>query len=119
MLRDSFSSKTCAAFKTRELPSEHAARGRRKAAMALKSTSYGPTTDGSNDTGTSRMKKPGHRKPQMFNLSTYKIHSLGDYTNAIHMFGTTNSYNMQVVGKSSLFQVSLTNRNDQDEFEHR
>ena len=119
MLRDSFSSKTCAAFKTCELPSEHAACGRCKAAMALKSTSYGPMTDGSNDTGTSRMKKPGYRKPRMFNLSTYKIHSLGDYANAIRVFGTTDSYNTQVVGKSSLFQVSLTNGNDQGELEHR
>lgn len=32
-----FESETCSAFKTRELPSEEAARGRRKAALALKS----------------------------------------------------------------------------------
>ena len=111
MLHDSFISKTCAAFKTRELPSEHAARGCRKAAIAIKSKSYSLTMNGSNSAETSSMKK-GHGKPRTFNLSTYNIHSLGDYAKAIRMFGTTDSYNMQVVRKYFLLQASLTNRND-------
>lgn len=114
-----FSSTTCAAFMTWELPSEQAARGRHKAAMAKKSASNGPTIDGSNGPGVLPAKKGHGGKLRTFNLSTYKIHSLGDYAKAICMFGTTDSYNTQVVSKSFLFQASLTGENKQGELEHR
>ena len=34
---------------------------------------------------------------KIFNLDTYKYHSLGDYTSTIHRFGTTNSYSTTMV----------------------
>ena len=33
-----------------------------------------------------------------FNLSTYKLHALGDYTDTIHQQATTDSYSTQMVG---------------------
>jgi hypothetical protein len=74
---------TCAAFRTQELPRETAARGRRKAAMAVK-------------TGQPTTKKSGARFKQ-FNLCTYKLHALADYAKTIRLFGTTDNYNTQVV----------------------
>lgn len=32
-----------------------------------------------------------------FNLLTYKLHALGDYTASIRLFGTTDSYTTQIV----------------------
>jgi len=77
-----FSSTTCAIFKTCKLSSE-------EAALALKATSAAEIPE------TSGMKKG--KREWTFNLLTYKIHSLGDYAKAICAFGTTDSYNMQVV----------------------
>lgn len=36
-------------------------------------------------------------KVKMFNLSTYKLHALGDYVSTIRLFGTTDSYSTQIV----------------------
>jgi hypothetical protein len=72
-----FTSKTCAAFQTRELPSEEAARGRRQAALAAKGQSV--TKD------TNVIKRDKGSKSKLFSLSTYKIHALGDYVKAIQM----------------------------------
>ncbi|PBK80925.1 hypothetical protein ARMGADRAFT_949020 [Armillaria gallica] len=33
---------------------------------------------------------------KVFNLQRYKLHSLGDYAQAISMFGTTDSYSIQI-----------------------
>ncbi|KIK72621.1 hypothetical protein PAXRUDRAFT_798128, partial [Paxillus rubicundulus Ve08.2h10] len=70
---------TCNAFQTRELPSETAARRRRQEMNVT----------------SSRIQDPGAR-PKTFNLLTYKFHALGDYVNTIKMFGTTDSYTMQI-----------------------
>lgn len=37
------------------------------------------------------------RRPKVLNLSTYKVHALGDYVNTIRTFGTTDSYSTQTV----------------------
>jgi hypothetical protein len=76
-----FASKTCAAFVTRELPSEETARRRRTAA---KNT----TGAGGVETG---------RKIKTLNLSTYKMHTLGDYVSTIRRYGTTDNYSTQTV----------------------
>ena len=73
---------TCAVFKTTELPSEVAARQRR---------SEGQLQPESRAAGLAGA------KPKTFNLSTYKLHALGDYVNAIRMFGTTDSFTTQIV----------------------
>ena len=84
-----FASRTCSAFNTKELPTEETARRRR---TAPKDPKAAPTTG----------KGP---KTKKFNLSTYKLHALGDYVNAIRRFGTTDNYSTQTV--SSLSSVAL------------
>lgn len=46
------------------------------------------------------------KRHRTFNLSTYKIHALGDYASAVVEFGTTDSYSTQIVSPSSLFRLS-------------
>jgi hypothetical protein len=84
----SFASKTCKAFVTQDLPQEEAARGRRQAARAARA---GPASSGAAQPTTAGPKK------REFNLSTYKLHALGDYVNTIQEFGTTDNYSTQVV----------------------
>jgi hypothetical protein len=68
-----FSTVTCAAFSTTELPRERAAR-----------------IPGSTMSG-------GGVKAKGFNLSTYKLHALGDYPQMIRERGTTDNYTSQRV----------------------
>ena len=75
-----FSTATCAAFKTTELPKERAARIRRTA-----------NTPGTSTSG-------GGSKAKGFNLNTYKFHALGDYAQTIRERGTTDNYTSQRVG---------------------
>ncbi|KAF9551882.1 hypothetical protein CPC08DRAFT_647480, partial [Agrocybe pediades] len=77
-----FESVTCSKYVTQELPSEEAARGQRKAAMAAKGTA-------SKGKGKEKEKGPRIRK---FNLSTYKMHGLGDYPYFIRRCATTDNY---------------------------
>ena len=69
-----FSTVTCAEFKTAELPRERAARIRRAANNLGAATSAGGS------------------KAKSFNLSTYKLHTLGDYPQTIRECGTTDNY---------------------------
>ena len=80
---------TCAAFKTMELPSETAARRRRK------EHSLGTTM--STPSGSLTTSTPSAAQPKAFNLTTYKFHALGDYVHSIRLFGTTDSYTTQLV----------------------
>jgi hypothetical protein len=80
-----FVSVTCGAFNTRELPSEEAARGRRKAALAAK---------GKGVRGTAEREHPRIKR---LSLSTYKFHALGSYVRAIRMYGPTDNYSTQPV----------------------
>jgi hypothetical protein len=76
-----FTSVTCPAFNTMELPRESAARQRRA------TNNPGTNTSGS-----------GGAKTKSFNLNTYKIHALGDYPQTIRERGTTDNYTSQRVG---------------------
>jgi len=88
-----FSRDCCAKFNTYDLPRETAARARRRGAKNAKA---GTTSDvASTSEG---------RKRCTFNMSTYKLHALGDYVKAIWEFGTTDNYSTQVV---SIFKLSL------------
>lgn len=89
---------TCEDYITRELPQETAARGRRTAAKALKK--------GDKDKGKAPARKSAKGKAkedeppskiQKLNLSTYKLHSLGDYPDAIPEVGTSDNTNTQTV----------------------
>lgn len=84
-----FARSTCEDFITVDLPSEEAARGRRKAARATRVSSR-PTTQ----KGKEKAKGPKTRK---FNLKTYKMHALGDYAKCIRLFGTSDGYSTQTV----------------------
>ncbi|KAF7431003.1 hypothetical protein PC9H_006718 [Pleurotus ostreatus] len=81
-----FEKHTCAAFETKELPKEEAARGRRQ---NRKQKALNPGPDGSIPV------KIGGPKLKRFNLLTYKFHSMGDYVRTIRRFGTTDSYSTQ------------------------
>jgi len=85
-----FSTVTCLAFKTIELPRERAARIRKVA-----------NTPGSTTTG-------GGSRTKVFNLSTYKLHALGDYPQTIRERGTTDNYTTQRVGMAFTAELCVT-----------
>jgi hypothetical protein len=85
-----FQKDTCIAFKTQELRREAEHRQRQQSrshvGQAEATTSTHQTT----------------RRPKTFNLQTYKLHALGDYSTSIRNFGTTDSYSTEPVGKHVL-----------------
>ena len=86
LLRE-FTTTTCKAFQTVELPRERAARIRRAA--------NGP---GSGTGGT---------RTKTFNLNTYKLHALGDYPGTIRIRGTTDNYTSQRVSHYQPINIQL------------
>jgi hypothetical protein len=88
-----FTKVTCKAFETHELPREAAARVRRNAKKTMPA-----------DGGAAMQAPPLQpRRIKPFNLSTPKLHFLGDYVSTIRHFGTTDSYSTQTVGHSLYF----------------
>lgn len=117
-----FKDKTCAAFITRELEREARAHARRQsknaAAKGKKSATKRPhrasqdvhsefVDAGASDQPTNEpsienaaVDDQPHimdRTLKSFNLNTYKIHALGDYTATIRKYGTTDSYSTELV----------------------
>ena len=90
-------------YHTTELPHEHAARGRREAALAAKQGQSGPGSIGKGKAPASEL------KPKKLNLHTYKYHALGDYPNTIRLMGTTDNYSTQTVSLIFLLTKSLLN----------
>lgn len=84
----SFQSNTCSAFSTRELKREAEGRYRRKARTKTLKDQH-PKEDVPSPAGA--------RHEKTLNLQTYKVHALGDYTEAIRRYGTTDSYSTQPV----------------------
>ena len=76
----SFALDTCPSFATVELPRETEARRWRQ---DKQNASQSSTTPG--------------RQSKGFNLQTYKLHALADYSSQIRMYGTTDSYSTQAV----------------------
>ena len=132
--------KTCAAFDTQELPKEASARHRRKAAAAAKAGKGKEVPirgKGGRGRGREKGRMPGQstRKTttqqaessdahtskirKVFNMCTYKIHSLGHYIAAIARFGTTDSYSTQVVNFNFSILIEFTDFPFQGELEHR
>src|ERR1700678_447836 len=116
---------TCAEFVTRNLLSEEAARGCRKAAKAkLQPTSGRPATMQQSKSKEKVPKLKGKEKVsstlRAFGLSNYKTHALADYPKMIREFGTTDGYSTQNV--SFLFEIKIrveANFHAQGELEHR
>lgn len=91
-----FKKEVCSAYATTELPAEEAARVRRKASAAKKrGAQLAPAA-------ASQM-APQSRRHRAFNLSTYKIHSLGHYATAIRLYGTSDNFNSQTVSRAGIF----------------
>lgn len=91
-----FQKHTCLFFDTRELPSEEAARSRRRTKKAGSTKRLGR----SKQTTASQSSPPlpqSSRKKKTFNLSLIKLHALGDYTRTFKFFGTSDSYSTQPV----------------------
>jgi hypothetical protein len=88
-----FQATTCNAYDTYELPSEEAARGHRTAATRAKKHRNGVSKDVDNLAKGAKT----WQLQKVFNLSTYKVHALGDYTQAIWLFGTTDGFTTWVV----------------------
>ena len=88
-----FQATTCNAYDTYELPSEEAARGRRTAATRAKKHRDGASEDVDNLAKGAKTR----RLQKVFNLSTYKVHTLSDYTQAIRLFGTVDGFTTRVV----------------------
>ena len=97
-----FETVVCAAYETKELPRETAARGRRDAAAAAKAGSKTAAPGGSKGKGkaapaAARQKPGGIPRQAKFELSTFKYHSFGDYPDAVRAFGTLDVLSSQHV----------------------
>lgn len=97
-----FQKTVCPEYDTYDLPTEEAARSRRRTRKAAEPQATHVYADsGSED--DERMKKKGKKKVQVkrktrqLNLDSYKLHSLGGYAKAIRQYGTTDNYNTQTV----------------------
>ncbi|KAN0079957.1 hypothetical protein V8E55_009523 [Tylopilus felleus] len=81
----SFQSTTCTSFSTKELKQETEGRYRRQVQLGVKT--LGQSKENVLPAAT--------RNEKTFNLQTYKLHVLGDYTETIRRYGTTDSYSTQ------------------------
>ncbi|KAH7909388.1 hypothetical protein BJ138DRAFT_1102735 [Hygrophoropsis aurantiaca] len=90
-----FMKTTCAAYKTRELPKESAARGRRSAALNSTKATGVPSMSAKQAGKQKEAPLTSDPKRKLLNLNTYKYHALGDYPDTIRRFGTTDSYSTQ------------------------
>lgn len=81
-----FTEVTCPGFNTVETDREYDAR-RRAAEQRM----------ARQRTNTALSTSAGGKRPKTFNLSTYKLHALGDYVETIKLFGTADSYSTQIV----------------------
>ena len=82
-----FSKDCCTQFKTCDLPRETAARVRRRGAK----TARAPAATSSKTPKTVSDTIEAHKR-HVFNMSTYKLHALGNYVKAIQHYGTTDNY---------------------------
>ena len=81
-----FATVTCPRYVTTELPREASARVKRQQAQVKRGT------------GT-RERKKTTKSPKLkrFNMSTYKMHCIPNYPDAIRRYGMTDSYSTQTV----------------------
>lgn len=121
-----FETVTCAAYDTKELPRETAARDRREAAAAAKAAGKQTPQAASGRTKGKGKAKPaavpkgtkratGSSRHVKFQLSTIKYHSFGDYPDAIRAFGTldvssTQQVSQQYGTRSMLLTLTCTGR---------
>lgn len=87
----SFQSITCSTFSTKELKREAEGRYRRKVRTK--------TLSGQHHKDKENVPSACARQEKTLNLQTYKLHALGDYTQTIRRYGTTDSYSTQPVSQ--------------------
>lgn len=94
-----FQDVTCNEFPMVDLPSEEAARTRRKAAAQKKAGMARKTSQGKKTSLQANLKEKGKAPATLrtFNLASYKLHSLGDYSRTIRLYGATDGYSTQMV----------------------
>ncbi|KAG2059465.1 hypothetical protein BDR06DRAFT_979974 [Suillus hirtellus] len=96
-----FQRHTCVAFNTKEL--------KREAEHCQHQQLQNLVQDGTGEASTSTSQTT--QQPKTFNLQTYKLHALGDYSTSIHNFGTTDSYSTKPVNqKDFVKQISSIER---------
>ncbi|KAJ3494201.1 hypothetical protein NLJ89_g10856 [Agrocybe chaxingu] len=88
-----FQEEVCSQHKTYDLPTEEAARGRRKTAAAAKKATTATRPAAGKTAAQAKPKTP--RRERLFTLGTYKVHALGGYGKAIRLYGTTDNYTSQ------------------------
>ncbi|KAI0324839.1 hypothetical protein GY45DRAFT_1375236 [Cubamyces sp. BRFM 1775] len=96
-----FKQKVCGVFSTKELPKETIAHFRR-----AKAGSKGMVATS------------GCTKNKVFNMSTYKLHQLGDYATTICHFGTVENTTTQTGSTTPVSLCLLDNMGDKSELEH-
>ena len=120
-----FSGTVCPAYATYDLPSEEAARVRRKATAAKNAKAQSPKkkkkksnqqpviekkkavlAKSEGDGPTSNLKSSSCHQ-RSFNLVTYKLHALGWYPRAIRLYGTSDNYNTQTVRLSVSLKLKV------------
>lgn len=100
-----FETVTCAAYDTKELPRETAARGRREAAAAAAKTGDKTSASGRSKGKGKAAAPKAPRKPAgssrhvKFQASTVKWHSFGDYVAYIRAYGTLDVSSTQSVSR--------------------
>ncbi len=100
-----FQSQVCSKYETFESASEMQARGRadmRRAALKQKTSNQGDALAAA----AGPPKSSGSRLPKVFNLNTYKFHSLPDYPDAIIAFGPLDIGSTQGVQVCSFFATN-------------
>ncbi|KAF8873128.1 hypothetical protein BD779DRAFT_1452164, partial [Infundibulicybe gibba] len=88
---------TCSQFHTVELPREVSARTRRQIRQRAAATAPMPSPHPVPPAARSIPLEPTLPTATGLNLSTVKLHFLGDYVQHIRQFGTTDSYSTQIV----------------------
>ena len=94
-----FKKDTCTKYQTNELPREAAAQQQRQTSAACKRK--GKKVKVVTEQAITERSQPSQRRKGL-NLNTYKLHSLGDYVDAIRQYGMMESYSMQIVSRTSL-----------------
>ena len=102
-----FAGKITKSFVVKEHPKEAAARARRNAANLRKKIAKGKgpaksapmkkSNKGKQPAKKHITKGKNPKKAISMSLLTYKLHALGDYVETIRQWGTTDSYNSQIV----------------------
>jgi hypothetical protein len=96
-----FKSEVCPQYETKDLPSEEAARVRRKATQVKKVPTM-PTSSKRKALPESNATNPKNKSHRHLNLTTYKLHSLGGYVRSIREHGTTDNTSSQTVNNFML-----------------